>query len=99
VNDHNSSPTDPVLAHVEPVPGGLYGDQPYEAALRDIQAATADISAALRDADTGTAEQLTAHRRDLARAQLQLRPDDTDGLERAHALCSTVRRYLAGRSE
>ncbi|MET7650502.1 hypothetical protein [Streptomyces sp. NPDC005486] len=37
-------PTDPVLSHVQPVPGGLYG---YEAALSDLRAAVAEVSAAL----------------------------------------------------
>ncbi|MET9442870.1 hypothetical protein [Streptomyces sp. NPDC006610] len=94
MTDH--SPTDPILAHVEPVPGGLYGDQPYEAALADLRSAVAEVSAALRDADGTRAEQLTHYQRDLNRAQLQLRPDDTAALERAHALSRTVRRYLAG---
>ncbi|MEU0228168.1 hypothetical protein ABZ177_27980 [Streptomyces sp. NPDC006284] len=93
---NDRSPTDPVLAHVEPVPGGLYGDQPYEAALADLQSALAEVSAALREADGTRAEQLTRYQRDLGRAQLRLRPDDTDALERAHALSRTVRRYLAG---
>ncbi|MYS56626.1 hypothetical protein GTW46_42375, partial [Streptomyces sp. SID6013] len=50
----------------------------------------------LRDADGTRAEQLTRYQRDLGRAQLRLRPDDTAALERAHALSRTVRRYLAG---
>ncbi|AKZ59549.1 hypothetical protein SAM23877_6504 [Streptomyces ambofaciens ATCC 23877] len=56
MTDH--SPTDPILAHVEPVPGGLYGDLPYEAALADLRSAVAEVSAALRDAGGARAEQL-----------------------------------------
>ncbi|MEV6886243.1 hypothetical protein [Streptomyces sp. NPDC051135] len=91
----DDSPTDPILAHVDPVPGGLYGDQAYEAALADLRSAVAEVSAALREADGAHVEQLTRYQQDLGRAQLQLRPDDTDALERAHALSRTVRRYLA----
>ncbi|MGW5042186.1 hypothetical protein ACWEQK_28915 [Streptomyces parvulus] len=94
MNDH--SPTDPVLSHVEPVPGGLYGDQSYEAALSDLQRTTAEISAALPSADHDAAEHLTGLRRDLVQAQRQLRPDDEDGMHRVRTLCSNVRRYLAG---
>ncbi|WP_172386933.1 hypothetical protein [Streptomyces sp. MNP-20] len=89
------SPADPVLAHVEPVPGGLYGDQPYEAAHSDLRLAAAKVSAALRDAEDPRAEQLARFQRDLNRAQLQARPDHTESLERGHALVQTVRRYLA----
>ncbi|MFD9028257.1 hypothetical protein [Streptomyces parvulus] len=89
---------DPVLAHVELVPGGLYGDRAYEAALSDLRSTVAEVSAALRNADDPRAEQLTRHQRVLGRAQLQLRPDDTAALERAHALSRTVRRYLAGQA-
>ncbi|MET9142035.1 hypothetical protein [Streptomyces parvulus] len=60
MNDH--SPTDPVLADVEPVPGGLYGDQPYELALSDLRSAVAEFSAALRDADGPRAEGLRRRR-------------------------------------
>ncbi|MEU5756717.1 hypothetical protein [Streptomyces sp. NPDC047829] len=94
MNDDSS--TDPVLVHVEPVPGGLYGDQPYEAALSDLRSAVTEVAAALRVADGPRAVQLTRYQRDLGRAQLLLRPDDTAALERAHALYRTVRRYLAG---
>ncbi|MGQ4331116.1 hypothetical protein [Streptomyces hayashii] len=88
-------PTDPVLSHVQPLPGGLYGDEPYEAALSDLRAAVAEVSAALRDAqDQAVTEDLTRYQVDLNRAQIQLRPDDTAALERAHALCRVVRRYL-----
>nr|WP_020126004.1 histidine phosphatase family protein [Streptomyces sp. 303MFCol5.2] len=88
-------PTDPVLSHVQPVPGGLYSDEPYEAALSDLWAAVAEVSAALRDTeDPAVTEDLTRYQVDLNRAQLQLRPDDTAALERAHALCRTVRHYL-----
>ncbi|MGW2617599.1 hypothetical protein [Streptomyces sp. NPDC001500] len=88
-------PTDPVLSHVQPLPGGLYGAEPYEAALSDLRAAVAEVSAALRDAqDPAVTEDLTRYQVDLKRAQIQLRPDDTAALERAHALCRTVRRYL-----
>ncbi|WP_371572750.1 hypothetical protein [Streptomyces sp. NBC_01314] len=88
-------PTDPVLSHVQPLPGGLYGDQPYETALSDLRAAVAEVSAALRDTeDPAVTEDLMRYQVDLNRAQLQLRPDDDDALERAHALCRTVRRYL-----
>ncbi|KOX43210.1 MULTISPECIES: hypothetical protein [Streptomyces] len=94
MTDH--SPTDPILGHVEPVPGGLYGDQPYEAALSDLRSAVAEVSAALRNADGTRAEQLSRYQQDLGRAQLRLRPDDKAALERAHALSRTVRQYLAG---
>jgi hypothetical protein len=93
---NDTSPTDPVLAHVQPVPGGLYGDQPSESALSDLRTAVAEVSAALRDADGDTAEELTRYQRDLNRAQLQLRPGDDDALQHAHTLCRTVRRHLAG---
>ncbi|MFE9677191.1 hypothetical protein ACFYO5_24180 [Streptomyces sp. NPDC006259] len=93
---NDQSPTDPVLAHVEPVPGGLYGDQPYEAALSDLRAAVTEVSAALRDADATTAQQLTHYQQELNRAQLQLRPGDSDALQRAHTLARTVRQSLAG---
>ncbi|MFI6086051.1 hypothetical protein ACIBBB_34805 [Streptomyces sp. NPDC051217] len=92
MNDH--SPTDPVLGHVRPVPGGLYGDQPYEAALADLRAAVAEVSAALREADGPTAEQLAHYQADLNRTQLQLRLDDTETHQRAHALAQTVRDHL-----
>ncbi|MEV5020192.1 hypothetical protein ACIGW1_37245 [Streptomyces sp. NPDC053780] len=54
------------------MPGSLYGDQPYEAALSDLRSAGAKVSAALRDADGPPAEQLTCHQLDPGRAQLQL---------------------------
>ncbi|MCQ4192241.1 hypothetical protein [Streptomyces parvulus] len=88
---------DPILAHVEPVSGGLYGNQAYEVALCDLRSAVAEVSAALRDAGNPLIEQLTRYQRDLGRAQTQLRPDDTAALERAHALSGTVR-YIAGRA-
>ncbi|OEJ20844.1 hypothetical protein AR457_42010 (plasmid) [Streptomyces agglomeratus] len=94
MNEH--SPTDPILSHVEPVPGGLYGDQPYEAALADLRTAVAEVSAALSAAEGTSAEQLMRYQQDLNRAQLQLRPDDAEALQRAHDLSRTVRRYLAG---
>ncbi|WP_411093501.1 hypothetical protein [Streptomyces sp. 049-1] len=78
------------------MPGGLSGDQPYEAALSDPRSAVATVSAALRDADGPPAEQLTSYQRGLGRAQLQLRPDDTAALEGAHALSRTVRLCLTG---
>ncbi|MFH9554675.1 hypothetical protein [Streptomyces sp. NPDC017435] len=88
-------PTDPVLSPVQPVPGGLYGDEPYEAALSDLRAAVAEVSAALSDTeDPAVTEDLTRYHVDLNRAQLQLRPDASAALERAHALCRTMRRYL-----
>jgi hypothetical protein len=93
---HDHAPDDPVLARVEPVPGGLYGDLSYEAALADLRTAVAEVSAALRDADGATAERLTGDQRELNRAQLQLRPDDTDAVRRAHELARTVRRRLEG---
>ncbi|MFF2025288.1 hypothetical protein ACFVW2_26220 [Streptomyces sp. NPDC058171] len=92
----DDSSYDPILPHVKPVPGGLYGDLPYEAALADLRDAVALISAALPDADPATAEQLSRYRRELGRAQLQLRPDDSEEMARAHALAETVRRRLAG---
>ncbi|MFF9896834.1 hypothetical protein [Streptomyces longispororuber] len=98
MTDHHrghDDPTQPVLAGIEPVvPGGLYGDQSYEAALSDLRAATADISAALEDAEPAVAAQLALYRRQLGQTQLQLRADDAPGMEAAHALCRTVRRYL-----
>jgi hypothetical protein len=96
---NDPSPTDPILAHVEPVPGGLFGDQPYEATLADLRSAVAEVSAALREADGKRAEQLSRYQQDLNRAQLQLHPDDTDALQRARALSLAVRRYLAGNAE
>ncbi|MEU5074426.1 hypothetical protein AB0G76_23110 [Streptomyces asoensis] len=88
-------PTDPVLSRVQRVPGGLYGDEPYEAALSDLRAAVAQVSAALsRTQDPAVSEDLTRYQADLNRAQLQLHPHGSAALERAHALCRTVRRYL-----
>jgi len=87
---NDSSPTDPVLAHVQPVPGGLYSDQPYDAALAELRTTVAEVSAALRDADGATAQELTRYQQDLNRAQLQLRPDDTDALQRARTLTSAM---------
>ncbi|WP_406005114.1 hypothetical protein OG440_02255 [Streptomyces sp. NBC_00637] len=88
-------PTDPVLSHVQPLSGGLYGDKPYEAALSDLRAAVAEVSAALAETeDPAVTEDLTRYQVDLNRAHLQLRPDDTAALERAHVLCRTARRYL-----
>ncbi|MFI5966436.1 hypothetical protein ACIA8J_30295 [Streptomyces asoensis] len=87
--------TDPVLSHVRPVPGGPYGDEPYEAALSDLRAAVAEVSAGLSGAqDPAVTEALTCYQVDLSRTQLQLRPGDGEALDRAHALCRTVRRYL-----
>ncbi|MER5587099.1 hypothetical protein ACWC9X_31145 [Streptomyces asoensis] len=88
-------PTDPVLSRVQPVPGGLYGDEPYEAALSDLRSAVAEVSAALsRTQDPAVTKDLTRYQADLNRAQLQLHPHRSAVLERAHALCRTVRRYL-----
>ncbi|WEV29043.1 hypothetical protein OYE22_30555 [Streptomyces sp. 71268] len=75
----------PILAHVEPVPGGLYGGQPYEVALSDLRAALAEVSATLSGADSPAVARLTDYKQDLNRAQLQLRPNDMDAILRAHA--------------
>ncbi|MEU3620167.1 hypothetical protein ABZ725_49010 [Streptomyces sp. NPDC006872] len=84
-----------MLSHVQPLPGSLYGDEAYEAALSDLRAAVAEVSTALNDAeDAAVTQNLTRYQVDLNRAQLQLRPDDTAALERAHVLCRTVRRHL-----
>ena len=73
---------DPTLAHLQPVPGGLYRGQPYDAALADLRSAVAQVSAALRGADGTHAEQLIRYQQDLNRAQLQLRQDEADAQER-----------------
>lgn len=88
--------SEPVLSHVEPLSGGLYADQPYEAALSDLRGAVAEVSAALRDADGATREHLLERQRELNRLQTRLRPDDADALADAHALCRRVRAELAG---
>ncbi|WP_069766955.1 hypothetical protein [Streptomyces sp. LUP30] len=89
-------PIDPVLSHVEPLSGGLYGAEPYEAALSDLLSAVAEVSAAKAGTEDPTVtEDLTRYQVDLNRTQLRLRPDDTAALERAHALCRTVRRCLS----
>ncbi|MGV9341594.1 hypothetical protein [Streptomyces sp. NPDC003688] len=92
----DETPYDPVLAHIEPVPGGLYGDQPYEAALSDLRSTVAAISAAASDATGTEADRLREHRRELNRLQHDLRPDDADALKSARERCAAIRRELAG---
>ncbi|MFE9658734.1 hypothetical protein [Streptomyces sp. NPDC005955] len=92
----DDSSYDPILPHVKPVPGGLYGSLPYEVALANLRDAVALISAALPDADPATEEDLLRQQWDLNRAQLQLHPGDTEAIERANAMARTVRRLLAG---
>ncbi|WP_159768692.1 hypothetical protein [Streptomyces sp. HM190] len=86
---------EPVLSRVEPLDGGLYADQPYEAALGDLRGTVGAVSAALRDAGGATREHLLARQRELNRLQLDLRPDDTDALADARDLCHRVRAELA----
>ncbi|WP_055712653.1 hypothetical protein [Streptomyces torulosus] len=87
--------SEPVLSRVEPLGGGPYADQPYEAALGDLRRTVGEVSAALRDAAGATREHLLGRQRELNRLQLALRPDDTDALADAHALCHRVRTGLA----
>jgi hypothetical protein len=87
--------SEPVLSRVEPLGGGQYADEPYEAALGDLRRTVGEVSAALRDAAGATREHLLGRQRELNRLQLGLRPDDTDALADAHALCRGIRAELA----
>lgn len=86
--------SEPVLSRVEPLGGGPYADQPYEAALSDLRRAVAEVSAALPNAEGATAERLLGRQRELNRLQIQLHPDDAEALANAHELCRRVRGEL-----
>ncbi|MEU9535834.1 hypothetical protein AB0D00_26440 [Streptomyces sp. NPDC048213] len=92
-------PVEPILSTVRPVTDSPYAEGPYEAALSELRAAVAQVSAAIPGTTGETASRLSEQRSMLNRAQQELRPGDTDALTRAHELCLRVRQQLPGRPE
>ncbi|WP_331726315.1 hypothetical protein [Streptomyces sp. NBC_00470] len=73
----DQTPHEPVLPAVQPVPGGLYGDQAYESALSSLRHAVAEISAALHtQTDPGRRSELLAKQASLIEMQHSLLPGD-----------------------
>jgi hypothetical protein len=85
---------EPVLAHVEPILGGLFADQSYEAAMSAIAATVARISAALRGASAERADHLRHLQRDLIRRQIELMPIDDAAISAVYERCRQVRTEL-----
>lgn len=85
---------EPVLARVKPVPGGLFADRLYDAALSDIAATIAGISAVLPLAAAPQAEELRRLQRELVKRQRDLMPDDDDAIAAVRRRCAEVRSDL-----